>query len=137
MKGVMRFGKRGKLSPKYIRPYEIIQKVGNVAYNLNLPNEQERVHNVFHVSQIRKYIPDVSHVLQPETIEMDENLTYEERHVKILDSKVRSTRNKDVKILKVLWSNHKTEEATWEAKANMRKRYPELFSEVSSRVTGA
>ncbi|XP_021764048.1 uncharacterized protein LOC110728713 [Chenopodium quinoa] len=137
MKGVMRFGKRGKLSPKYIGPYEIIQKVGKVAYKLDLPNELEIVDNVFHVSQIRKYIPDVSHVLHPETIKMDENLTYEERTVKILDSKVRSTRNKNVKIVKVLWSNHKTEEATWEAEADMRKRYPELFSKVSSRVTGA
>ena len=68
MKGVMRFGKKGKLSPKYIGPYEIIQKVGKVAYKLDLPNELERVHNVFHVSQIRKYVPDVTHVLQPETI---------------------------------------------------------------------
>ena len=128
MKGVMRFGKKGKLSPKYIGPYEIIQRVGKVAYKLDLPNELERVHNVFHVSQIRKYIPDATHVLQPETIEMDENLTYEERPVKILDTKVRSTRNKDVKIVKALWLNHNTEEATWEAEADMRKRYPELFT---------
>ncbi|XP_021717021.1 uncharacterized protein LOC110684892 [Chenopodium quinoa] len=126
----MRFGKRGKLSPKYIGPYAIIRKVGKVAYKLDLPNELERVHNVFHVSQIRKCIPDVSHVLQPETIEMNENLTYEERSVNILDSKVRSNRNNDVKIVKVLWLNHKTEEATWEAEADMRKRYLELFSEV-------
>ncbi|XP_021718771.1 uncharacterized protein LOC110686456 [Chenopodium quinoa] len=101
------------------------QIVGKVAYKLDLPNELERVHNVFHVSQIRKYVPDVAHVLQPETNEMDENLTYEERLDKILDAKVRSTRNKDVK---VLWSNHKTEEATWEVGADMRKRYPELFT---------
>ncbi|XP_021743198.1 uncharacterized protein LOC110709291 [Chenopodium quinoa] len=100
MKGVMRYGKKGKLSPKYIGAYEIIQKVGKVAFKLDLPNELERVHNVFHVSQIRKYILNVTHVLQPETIEMDENLTYEERPVKILDSKVRSTRNNDVSIVK-------------------------------------
>ncbi|XP_021718806.1 uncharacterized protein LOC110686493 [Chenopodium quinoa] len=104
------------------------KKVGKVAYKLDLPNELERVHNVFHVSQIRKYIPDVTHVLQPETIEMDENLTYEERPIKILDSKVRTTRNKDVSIVKVLWSNQNTKEATWEAEADMRRRYPELFA---------
>ena len=68
---------------------------------------------------------------------MDENLTYEERPIKILDLKVRSTRNKDVRIVKVLWSNHNTEEATWEAEDDMRKRYPNLFLEVSRRVTGA
>ncbi|XP_021754492.1 uncharacterized protein LOC110719817 [Chenopodium quinoa] len=76
IKGVMRFGKKGKLSPKYIGPYEL-----------------------------RRYIPDKSHVLQPETIELDQSLTYEERPVKILDSKVCSTRNKEVKIVKVIWSN--------------------------------
>ncbi|XP_021773582.1 uncharacterized protein LOC110737546 [Chenopodium quinoa] len=123
----MRFGKKGKLSPKYIGPYEILQKVRKVAYKLVLPNELERVHNVFHVSQIRRYVPDVAHVLKPETIELDESLTYEERPVRILDSKVRCTRNKDVKIIKVLCSNHKVEEATWEAEAEMRKKYPNHF----------
>ncbi|XP_057251691.1 uncharacterized protein LOC130591793 [Beta vulgaris subsp. vulgaris] len=135
-KGVMRFGKRGKLSPKYIGPYKILTRVGKVAYRLELPNELSKVHNVFHVSQLRKYIADSSHVLQPESIELDETLTYEERSIKILDSKAYSTRNKDVKLLKVLWSNHKTEEATWEAEDEMRRKYPELFIEVS-RVTGA
>ena len=90
-----------------------------------------RVHNVFHISQLRKYISDKSHVLQPETIELDQSLTFEERPVKILDSKVRSTRTKDVKIVKVLWSNQESEEATWEAEDEMRKKYPELFPEVS------
>ncbi|XP_021762509.1 uncharacterized protein LOC110727250 [Chenopodium quinoa] len=119
IKGVTRVGKKGKLSPKYIGPYEIIQKVGKLVYNLDLHNDLEWVHNVIHVSQIQKYVPDVTHVLQPETIEMDENLTYEERPVKILDTKVRNKRNKDVRIVKVLWPNHKTKEATWEAKADM------------------
>ncbi|XP_021727163.1 uncharacterized protein LOC110694292 [Chenopodium quinoa] len=137
MKGVMRFGKRGKLSPKYIGPYEITQRIGKVAYRLNLPSELEKVHSVFHVSQTRKYVPDATHVLQPENIEMEENLTYEERPVKILDTKVRSTRNKDVRIVKVLGKNHRIEEATWEAEADMRKRYQDLFLEVSGRVTGA
>ncbi|XP_021773566.1 uncharacterized protein LOC110737529 [Chenopodium quinoa] len=123
----MRVRKKGKLSPKYISPYEIIQKVGKVAYKSDFPNQLEMVHNVLHVSQIRKYVPDVTHVLQPETIEMDEKLTYEERPVKILDTKIRSIRNNDVRVVKVLWSNHKTEEATWEDEADMRKRYPEQF----------
>ncbi|XP_021746202.1 uncharacterized protein LOC110712091 [Chenopodium quinoa] len=98
MKGVMRFGKKGKLSPKYISPYEL-----------------------------RRYILDKSHVLQPETKKLDQSLTYEERPVKILDSKVRSTRNKEVKIVKVLWSNQEYEEATWEAEDEMKNKYPELF----------
>ncbi|XP_021752467.1 uncharacterized protein LOC110717973 [Chenopodium quinoa] len=127
MKGVMRFGKKEKLSPKYIGPHEILQRIGKVAYRLALPMELSKVHDVFHVSQLRRYIPDKSHVLQPETIELDQSLTYEERPVKILDSKVRSTRNKEVKIVKVLWSNQEYEEATWEAEDEMKKKYPELF----------
>ena len=76
---------------------------------------------------MKKYNPDASHVLQPELIELDESLTYEERPVKILDSKVRQTRKKGIKIVKVLWSNQEAEEATWEAEDEMRKKYPELF----------
>ncbi|XP_021762187.1 uncharacterized protein LOC110726954 [Chenopodium quinoa] len=126
MKGVMRFGKKGKLKPKYIGPYEVLKRVGKVAYKLALPMELSKV-GVFHVSQLRRYIPDKSHVLQPETIELDQSLTYEEKPVKILDSKVRSTRNKEVNIVKVLWSNQEYEEATWEAEDEMEKKYPELF----------
>lgn len=130
MKGVMRFGKKGKLSPKFIGPYEILARVGKVAYRLDLPNNLERVHNVFHVSQLRRYVPDESHVLEPENVEIDETLSYEEKPVQILDRKVRSTRNKDIRIVKVLWRNQNTEEATWEAEDAMRLKYPELFQEV-------
>ncbi|XP_021767621.1 uncharacterized protein LOC110732010 [Chenopodium quinoa] len=127
MKGVMRFGKKGKLSPKYIGPYEILQKIGKVAYRLALLMELSKVLDVFHVSQLRRYIPDKSHGPQPETIELDQSLTYEERPVKIFDSKVCSTRNKNVKIVKVLWSNQEYKEDTWEAKEEMKKKYPEMF----------
>ncbi|XP_021746216.1 uncharacterized protein LOC110712105 [Chenopodium quinoa] len=123
----MIFGKKGKLSPKYIGPYEVLQRIGKVAYRLALPMELSKVHDVFHVSQLRRYIPDKSHVLQPETIGLDQSLTYEERPVKILDSKVRRTLNKEVNIVKVLWSNQEYEEVTWEAEDEMKKKYPELF----------
>ncbi|XP_021722702.1 uncharacterized protein LOC110690177 [Chenopodium quinoa] len=123
----MRFGRKGKLSPRYIRPYEVLKRVGEVAYQLALPMELANVHNVFHVSQLRKYVHDPTHVIQPETIELDETLTFKERPVKILDTKTRSTRNKAVKLVKVLWSNQNSEEATWEAEHDMKKRYPELF----------
>ena len=78
MKGVMRFGKKGKLAPRYIGPFEINSRVGEVAYRLVLPPELSRIHPVFHVSMLRKYIPDPSHVLQPQTVEISEDLTYEE-----------------------------------------------------------
>ncbi|XP_048492142.1 uncharacterized protein LOC125493157 [Beta vulgaris subsp. vulgaris] len=133
-KGVMRFGRKGKLSPRYVGPYEVLERIGQVAYSLALPTELAKVHNVFHVSQLRKYISDPSHVIQPEPIELDETLTFEERPVRILDSKTRNTRNKAIKLVKVLWSNHQTEEATWETENDMKKRYPELFSEYVSPV---
>ena len=127
-KGVMRFGKRGKLSPRYIGPYEILSKVGEMAYRLALPPTLDRVHDVFHVSQLRKYVPDPTHILQPEEIELDETLTYQERPIQILDTKIRQTRNKEIPMVKVLWSNHKMEEATWEVESLMREKHPELFA---------
>jgi len=89
MKGVMRFGKRGKLSQKFIGPYEILDRVGEVAYRLALPPSLDKVHNVFHVSQLRKYVSDPRHILEPEHIEIDEQLSYEEVPKEILDRKVR------------------------------------------------
>ncbi|KAJ0081607.1 hypothetical protein Patl1_12146 [Pistacia atlantica] len=86
-KGVLRFGKRGKLSPRYIGPYEILGRIGEVAYQLALPQELERIHNVFHVSMLLKYVADPSHILQQQPIQLDEHLTYEERPVQIVDYK--------------------------------------------------
>ena len=86
-KGVLRFGKRGKLSQRYIGPYEIVSKVGPVAYKLKLPPELSRIHDTFHVSMLRKYIPDLSHVLREQPVQLKENLTYEETPVQIVDRK--------------------------------------------------
>ena len=77
-KGVLRFGRRGKLRSKYIGPYEIIARVGIIAYRLDLPPELSKVHNVFHVSMLRKYISDPSHVLRDQPVELKDNLTYKE-----------------------------------------------------------
>ncbi|XP_074278060.1 uncharacterized protein LOC141601666 [Silene latifolia] len=128
MKGMMRFSKRGKLSQKYIGPYDILDRVGEVAYSLALPPFLARAHNVFHVSQLRKYVSDPTHVLAAEIVEMDENLSYVEVAKEILDRKVRKTRNGEIALVKVLWSNHKVEEATWEAEAEIKEKYPDLFA---------
>ncbi|XP_031121067.1 uncharacterized protein LOC116024312 [Ipomoea triloba] len=127
-KGVMRFGKKGKLSLRFIGPYEILDKIGQVAYRLALPMKLDKVHDVFHVSQLKRYVHDASHVINPEVVEMDESLSYEEKPVKILDSKTRDTRKKSIRLVKVLWSNHLAEEATWEVEEDMRNRYPDLFA---------
>ncbi|XP_059316605.1 uncharacterized protein LOC132067402 [Lycium ferocissimum] len=86
MKGVMRFGRKGKLSPRYIGPYEISVRIGLVAYRFSLPPRLSVVHHVFHVSMLRRYVGDDSHKIQPEGVELDENLTYEEGPISILDS---------------------------------------------------
>ncbi|XP_019179560.1 PREDICTED: uncharacterized protein LOC109174769 isoform X2 [Ipomoea nil] len=127
--GVMRFGKKRKLSPRFIGPYENLERIGKVAYRLALPTELDKVHDVFHVSQLKKYMHDNSHVIRLEVVEIDESLTYEEKPVKILDTKTRETRRKVVKLVKVLWSNHLTEEVTWEVEDDMRNRYPTLFDQ--------
>ena len=108
-KKVVRFGKKGKLSPRFIGPYEVIEKVGPVAYRLALPPELEKIHNVFHVSMLRRYRSDLSHVVSSKTIELRLDLSYEEEPVKILAHEVKELRNKKILLVKVLWRNHKTE----------------------------
>ena len=124
---MLRFGKRGKLSPRYIGPYEIVGKVGPVAYKLKLPPELSRIHDTFHVSMLRKYIPDPSHVLREQPLQLKENLTYEEEPVQILDRREQVLRNKTILLVKALWRTHTVEEATWEHEEQMKRHYSHLF----------
>ena len=110
-KKVMRFGKNGKLSPRFIGPYEVIENVGPGAYGA-LPPELVKIHNVFHVSMIRRYKSDPSHVVSSKTNELRPDLTYEEEAVEILAREVKELWNKKILLVKVLWRNHKTEKAT-------------------------
>ncbi|KAK4709950.1 hypothetical protein R3W88_004463 [Solanum pinnatisectum] len=127
MKGVMRFGKKGKLSPRFVGPYQILRRVGKVAYELDLPNELASVHPVFHVSMLKKCIGDPKSIVPLEGLELKENISYEEVPVEILDRQVKKLRNKEVASVKVLWRNYLVEGATWEAEADMMSRYPHLF----------
>ncbi|XP_049391776.1 uncharacterized protein LOC125856306 [Solanum stenotomum] len=127
MKGVMRFGKKGKLSPRYIGPYKIIRRVSQVAYELDLPQELSTVHPVFHVSMLRKCIGDPSRITPTEDVHVTEDLTYEEVPIAILDRQVKKQRNKEVASVKVLWRNQQVEEVTWEAEEAMKSKYPHLF----------
>ena len=124
----MRFEKKGKLSSRFIGPYEVIEIVGPVAYHLALPPELEKIHNVFHLSMLRRYKSDPSNVISSETIELRSDLSYEEEPVEILAHEVKELRNKKISLVKVLWRNHKTEEATWESEEMMRQLYPKLFN---------
>ncbi|XP_059281553.1 uncharacterized protein LOC132035295 [Lycium ferocissimum] len=133
MKGVMRFGKKGKLSPRYIGPYQIVRTIGKVAYELDLPADLGAVHPVFHVSMLRKCIGDPSRVFPVDDIQVTEELSYEEQPIAILDRQVKRLRNKDMISVKVLWRNNNREEMTWEAEEHMKKKYPHLFSEPADR----
>src|SRR5687767_7493794 len=94
MKGVVRFGKKGKLSPRYIGPYKILKRIGSVAYELDLPNDLAKVHLVFHVSMLRKFIRDASAIVPLNEVTIDEDLTYEEVPIEILDTQVKRLRTK-------------------------------------------
>ena len=98
----MRFGKRGKINPRYIGPFEIVDGIDPVAYRLDFPKEFSRVHNVFHISVLRKYIPDSSHVLETPEIELRDDLSYEEQPVQILGREEKEICNKTVSLVKVL-----------------------------------
>nr|XP_027088632.1 uncharacterized protein LOC113709984 [Coffea arabica] len=120
-------GKGKKLQLRFVGPYKILQRAGNVAYKLELPPNLSRIHNIFHVSMLKKYHPDLSHALQPKNIEIDEALTYEEKPIRLLNCKVKELRNKRIPLMKVLWKNHGLEEATWEVEQEIREKYPDLF----------
>ncbi|WMV09624.1 hypothetical protein MTR67_003009 [Solanum verrucosum] len=96
MKGVMRFCKKGKLSPRYIVPYKISKRIDNVAYELELPQELASVHPVFHISMLKKCMGDPSLIIPTDDIGIIDNLSYEEIHVHILDRQVRKLRTKEV-----------------------------------------
>ncbi|XP_058181284.1 uncharacterized protein LOC131299723 [Rhododendron vialii] len=127
MKGVLRFGKKGKLNPRYVGPFEILEKVGSVAYRLALTPELANIHDIFHVSMLKPYVSDPTHVLALPPIELKQDLTYEERPVRIMDRQEKQLRNKIIPLVKVWWDNHSGGEATWEKEDDMRARYPELF----------
>ena len=127
-KGLSRFNKKGKLSPRYIGPFEVLIRVGKVAYELALPPHMQHVRNVFHVSLLKKYYPDTKHVIEYEPVDIKSNLSYVEQPVKILDREEKVLRNKSVRLVKVLWRNPKVEESTWELESEMLEKYPHLFS---------
>ncbi|PHT63815.1 hypothetical protein T459_32344 [Capsicum annuum] len=130
----LRFGKRGKLSPRYVGPYQILKKIGAVTYELELPASLGSVHPVFHVSMLKKCIGDHSMVLPVEGIKVTDSLSYEEEPVEILDHQVRKLRSKDIASAKVLRRNQKVEKATWESEDDMRIRYPNLFASMDEET---
>ncbi|KAJ9544987.1 hypothetical protein OSB04_024694 [Centaurea solstitialis] len=119
-KGVIRFVKKGKLSPRYIGPFRIIEQIGAVAYKLDLPVKLSGVHNTFHVSNLRKCLAEPELAIPLEDIEVDQKLNFVEKPVAVLDRKIRKLRNKEIVLVQVQWKFHKGQEATWEVESEMR-----------------
>ncbi|WVZ89627.1 hypothetical protein U9M48_036006 [Paspalum notatum var. saurae] len=132
MKGVHRFGVKGKLAPRYVGPFKITEQCGPVAYRLELPPHLAAVHDVFHVSQLKKCLRVPEEVIDTSQIRIQPDLTYEEKPIKILDQKQRSTRRRTINFYKVQWSNHSEEEATWEQEEFLRTKYPGFLPSTSN-----
>ena len=126
-RGVVKFDKREKLTPRFIGPFEILERIGTVAYRLTLPPSMSGLHEVFHVSILRKYTPDPSHIVDWGQIDVDTDGTFQKGPVCILDSRDQVLRRKTVRLVRVLWRHYGVEESTWEREDTMRATYPFLF----------
>ena len=132
---ILLFGKKGKLNPRFIGPYEILERIELVAYRLTLPPELAKLNNVFHVSMLRRYNYDESHILLVQDIQVQSDFTYDEEPKAILTREVKQLRNKQVPLVKVLWQYHGIEEATWEPELTMRAQYLQLFNSCMNLIT--
>jgi hypothetical protein len=124
MKGVKRFVVKEKLAPRYIRPFPILEKCGTMAYKLDLPPSLAGVHDIFHMSQLKKCLKALVNVVLPEVTPLEADLSYPKHPIKILYQKDRVTRHKIIKFFKIQWSNHSKEEETWESMDFLRSRHP-------------
>jgi hypothetical protein len=131
MRGLRRFKIQGKLTPRYIGPFKILEQKGEVAYQLELPSQLSDVHDVFHVSQLRKCLRVPKEQMPLEELTLGKDLTYQEYPIKFLDTSEKVTRNNRYMMCKVQWSNHTEEEATWEKEDQLKAEFSEIFSNPS------
>ncbi|WVZ89938.1 hypothetical protein U9M48_036283 [Paspalum notatum var. saurae] len=132
MKGVHRFGVKEKLALRYVGPFKITKRCGSVAYRLELPPHLVAVHDVFHVSQLKKCLRVPKEMVDTSQIQIQPDLTYEEHPIKVLDQKQRSTRRRAINFHKVQWSNHSEEEATWDQEEFLQTKYPGFLPSTSN-----
>jgi hypothetical protein len=126
MKGVKRFWVKGKLAPRYIGPFPVLEKCRTVTYKLNLPPSLAGVHNIFHMSQLKKCLKSPMDVVLPKVTSLEANLSYPKHLIKVLDQKHRVMRRKTIKFFKIQWSNHTEEDATWESEDFLHSRHPDF-----------
>ena len=124
---MIKFSKRGKLSPRFIGPFEILERVGTLAYQLVLPHNMPSDHEVFLISMLRRYTPDPTHAVDWGEFEVDTDRTFEEGLVCIMDSRDQVLRREIVRLVRMLWQHRGVEESTWERKDMMLATYPLLF----------
>nr|GEU39104.1 putative reverse transcriptase domain-containing protein [Tanacetum cinerariifolium] len=130
-KGVVHFGKRGKLNPIYVRPFKVLEKVGFIAYKLELPQELSRVHNTFHVSNLKKCYANEPLAVSLDGLHVVDKLHFMEEPVKIIDREVKRLKRSRIPIVKVRWNSRRGPEFTWERKDQFRKKYPHLFTKAA------
>ncbi|GKE32956.1 hypothetical protein Tco_1452278 [Tanacetum coccineum] len=130
-KGVVHFGKQGKLNPRYVGPLKVLEKVGSFAYKLELPQELSRVHNTFHVSNLKKCYVDKPLAVPLDGLHFDDKLQFVEEPVKIMDREVKRLKQSHIPIIKVRWNSRRGPEFTWEREDQFKKKYPHLFTKTA------
>ncbi|GJZ28189.1 hypothetical protein Tco_0572836 [Tanacetum coccineum] len=136
-KGVVRFGKRGKLIPRYLGPFKVLGKVGEVAYKLEIPEELGRVHNIFHVSNLKKCYVEEPLAVPLDGLHFDDKLQFVEEPVGIIDREVKRLKRSRITLIKVRWNSKRGPEFTWEREDQLKKKYPQLFTKTAPSSSAA
>ncbi|GKF14137.1 putative reverse transcriptase domain-containing protein, partial [Tanacetum coccineum] len=131
-KGVVRFGKRGKLNPRYVGPFKVLEKVGEVAYKLELLEDLSRVHNIFHVSNLKK-----CHADEPLAVPLDDKLHFVKEPLEIVGREVKRLKRSRIPLVKVRWNSKRGPEFTWEHEDQFKEKYPHLFTKTASSSSAA